>query len=91
MYGPLVCHFEAADNHTIDQGLGAGPLRTQWNPGSARRNAGDQANWADGSELSAIPNYARMNRVGPPPGLPGEEESGGKEHRKPAIQSKVWI
>jgi len=47
--------------------------------------------WADGSELSAIPNYARMNRVGPPPGYPGEEESGGKEHRKPAIQSKVWI
>ncbi len=90
MYGPLVYNVEAADNHTIDQGLAAGPLRTQWNPDLLGGVLVIKGQWADGSELSAIPNYARMNRVGPPPDYPGEED-GGKEHRKPAIQSKVWI
>jgi uncharacterized protein len=54
--------------------------------------------WADGSDLLAIPNYARMNRVGPPPAYPGDEEENsgaaapaGKERRKPTVQSKVWI
>jgi hypothetical protein len=41
--------------------------------------------WADGSELVAIPNYARMNRVGtPPPAYPSDKESG-------PVDSKVWI
>jgi hypothetical protein len=30
--------------------------------------------WKDGSPMLAIPNYARMNRVGPPPAYPGETQ-----------------
>ena len=94
MYGPLVYNVEAADNHNIDQGLGAGPLRAQWNPDLLGGVVVIKGQWSDGSDLLAIPNYARMNRVGPPHGYPAEEEAdpaAGKDQRKPAIQSKVWI
>ena len=42
MYGPLVYNVEAADNHNIDQGLGAGPLQYAVESGSAGRRDGDQ-------------------------------------------------
>ena len=44
--------------------------------------------WADGADLVAVPNYARMNRVGPPPEYPTEQDEGG---RKATVDSKVWI
>lgn len=62
--------------------------------------------WSDGSELVAVPNYARMNRVGPPHPYPSEEEaefaasssstSGGAsstvpDQQVPAVRSKVWV
>ncbi len=95
-FGPLVYNVEAADNHNIDQGLGAGPLSTQWNPDLLGGVIVIKGQWADGSDLLAIPNYARMNRVGPPHAYPGEEDensgaAASKDRSKPAIQSKVWI
>jgi DUF1680 family protein len=74
-YGPLVYNVEAADNQNIGQGLGLGPLRTQWNPDLLGGMMVIKGQWADGSDLLAIPNYARMNRVGPPHGYPGDEEA----------------
>ncbi|WP_125487308.1 hypothetical protein [Edaphobacter aggregans] len=59
--------------------------------------------WADGTEFLAIPNYARMNRVGPPHAYPREEDldSGSsttgiasptnKYPKKPSVESKVWV
>ena len=40
--------------------------------------------WQDGSPMLAIPNYARMNRVGAPPEYPDE-------HEDRQTNSKVWI
>jgi DUF1680 family protein len=90
-YGPLVYNVETADNRSISGKLAATPLGTQWRPdllGGVRVITG---RWADGSELLAIPHYARMNRVGNPPEYPDGQAVANSEHRAPPMQSKVWI
>jgi hypothetical protein len=102
-YGPMVYNAEVADDQNIDQKLGTGPLRTEWRPDLLGGVMVIKGQWADGSELLAIPNYARMNRVGSPhaypreedidsgPGTPGHAQSKSEEHVKPSVESKVWI
>ena len=90
-YGPLVYNVETTDDKNIDRKLGAAPLRTRWRPDLLGGVITIDGQWADGSEFVAIPNYARMNRVGPPHAYPGDDnvEAGG--HKEPAIVSKVWV
>jgi uncharacterized protein len=93
-YGPLVYNVETADNAKIEQKLSTAPLRTEWRPDLLGGVMVISGKWADGSPLSAIPNYARMNRVGPPHEYPLDEETtvaapGTKG--EPAVDSKVWI
>jgi hypothetical protein len=92
-YGPLVYNVEKADNRTIDQKIGAGPLGTDWRPHLLGGIVVITGKWADGSELMAIPNYARMNRVGPPHAYPGDEETASppRTGRLEPVESKVWI
>jgi DUF1680 family protein len=104
-YGPLVYNVETADNHDIERKIGDAPLRTEWRPDLLGGVVVITGKWADGSELVAIPNYARMNRVGSPHPYPVKEEidfvtgstasanSASKSVSKgePSIQSKVWI
>jgi DUF1680 family protein len=99
-YGPLVYNAETADNQSIERRIGDGPLRAEWRAdllGGVMVIAGK---WADGSEFVAIPNYARMNRVGPPHAYPGSEEidavtgssiAAAGRGESPSIKSKVWI
>jgi hypothetical protein len=87
-YGPLVYNVETADNHSIDRKLGDQPLRTQWRPDLLGGVMVITGKWADGSDLVAVPNYVRMNRVGPPPEYPPEGDRRGPES---PIDSKVWI
>ncbi|HTJ29823.1 MAG TPA: hypothetical protein VL346_04960, partial [Acidobacteriaceae bacterium] len=86
----------------IDRKLGKAPLRTEWRPDLLGGVMVIEGEWADGAKLTAIPNYARMNRVGPPHAYPGEEEAGSKSAvnpasasevsiEKPSVRSKVWI
>ena len=68
-YGALIYNVERADNESIERKLSDTPLRAEWRPdllGGVMVIAGK---WRDGSPMLAIPNYARMNRVGPPPRL----------------------
>ena len=90
-YGPLVYNVETTDDKNIDRKLGAAPLRTRWRPDLLGGVVTIDGQWVDGSEFVAIPNYARMNRVGPPHAYPGDDnvEAGG--HKEPAIVSKVWV
>ena len=94
-YGPLVYNVEAADNKSIHQKLGIGPLRAQWRPDLLGGVMVITGRWADGSELLAIPNYARMNRQGTPHAYPSDEEqtpaADASRSGKPSIESKVWI
>jgi hypothetical protein len=47
--------------------------------------------WQDGSPMMAIPNFARMNRVGTPPDYPSDRDPERWRRPKPPVESKVWI
>jgi uncharacterized protein len=85
-FGPLIYNVETADNRNLDRRLGNGDLRTEWRPDMLSGVMVITGQWQDGSPLVAIPNFARMNRSGPPPDYPDEQSP------EPAsIDSKVWI
>ncbi len=83
-YGPMVYNVETADNQNIERKIGDAPLKTEWRPDLLGGVMVITGKWADGSELVAIPNYARVNRVGPPHEYPSDKESA-------KVDSKVWI
>ena len=65
-YGPLVYNVETADQQDIDQPLSDAPLRAEWRPDLLGGVMVILGTWKDGSAMTAIPNFARMNRTGPP-------------------------
>jgi uncharacterized protein len=90
-YGPLIYSVETPDNRNMDQKIGAAPLLTQWQPDLLGGIVVITGKWADSSDLVAIPNYARMNRVAPPPEYPVEEDSDRGKGSLTSVTSKVWI
>ncbi|BCM93353.1 non-reducing end beta-L-arabinofuranosidase [Abditibacteriota bacterium] len=66
-YGPLVYNVERADQSDLDQPLSATPLKAEWRPNLLGGVMALTGKWADGKPMVAIPNYARMNRVGEEP------------------------
>ncbi len=77
-YGPLIYNVEKADQPDIDKYIGTGPLKVEWRGDLFGGVITIKGNWADGTPLIAIPNYARCNRFMQPV---NEEE----------IKSIVWI
>ncbi|MDR2883443.1 MAG: glycoside hydrolase family 127 protein [Alistipes sp.] len=80
-YGPMIYNFEEVDNGSaINEGsLGGGALRAEWDPSMMGGMMVIRGSWADGKPMTAIPNYARMNRNPP---------------RDPAVRtprSNVWV
>ena len=65
-YGPLIYNVEIADQQNIEQQLSDAPLKAEWRPDLLGGVMVITGKWQDGSPMTAIPNYARMNRVGPP-------------------------
>jgi hypothetical protein len=86
--GPLVYNVETADNQNIERKIGDAPLQTEWRPDLLGGVVVITGKWADGANLVAVPNYARVNRVGPPPEYPDEGDRRGSEF---PVNSKVWI
>ncbi len=66
-YGPLLYNVETADNGSIAGQIGTAPLRLEWAGNLLGGVMTIRGQWADGTPLVAIPNYARMNRVSPTP------------------------
>jgi hypothetical protein len=62
-YGPLIYNVEQADQSYIDQRIGDAPLVTAWRGDLLGGVLTIKGQWADGSPLLAIPNYARNNRT----------------------------
>jgi uncharacterized protein len=89
-YGPLIYNVETADNQNIERKLGDGPLTTEWRPDLLGGVMVITGRWQDGSPFTAIPNFARMNRVGPPPDYP-KDRNPDRWTTNPAVVSKVWI
>jgi DUF1680 family protein len=61
-YGPLMYNVERADQPDISGAIGNGPLKTEWKGDLLGGVMLIKGSWANGSTLTAIPNYARMNR-----------------------------
>ncbi|MBG0859162.1 MAG: glycoside hydrolase family 127 protein [Bacteroidales bacterium] len=77
-YGPMIYNIEKADQPDIDKYIGTGPLSLAWRGDLMGGILTIKGKWADGSPLTAVPNYARCNRIVQP-----------SERGVP--QSVVWI
>lgn len=84
-YGPMVYNVEAADNEEIERKISDAPLKAEWRPDLLGGVIVISGKWQDGSPMIAIPNFARVNRVGPPHDYPDDHEVDRR------IRSKVWI
>ena len=90
-FGPLVYNVESADNQKIDRKLGSAPLKAEWRPDLLGGIVVITGEWEDGSPMTAIPNFTRMNRAGVPPEYPDDRDPDLWRKPKPPVQSKVWI
>ncbi len=80
-YGPLVYNVERADQRRIDLPIGDAPLVPEWRDAILGGVVAIRGSWSDGSMLTAVPNFARMNRTDRPihefPGRSGVEYAPG--------------
>jgi DUF1680 family protein len=102
-YGPLVYNVELADQKSITGPLSNAPLKAEWRPDLLGGVMALTGTWADGSPMLAIPNYARMNRIGGAasemgagdidyaPGTNTAAAEVGPRQRFTGLQSQVWI
>lgn len=65
-FGPLMFNVEKADQPNINQAIGSTPLKLEWRPELFSGVMTIKGTWADGTPLTAIPSYARTNRLGTP-------------------------
>lgn len=63
-YGPLLYNVERADQADINRALGSNPLTPEWKGDLLGGVVALTGTWADGKPFVAIPNFARMNRLG---------------------------
>jgi len=93
-YGPLMYNIEQADGQEITKPLSPDtPLTTEWRGDLLGGVMAIKGKFADGSALTAVPNYARMNRGPAPPPPPARPAGVGRGPRQPdpAPTSVVWI
>jgi DUF1680 family protein len=63
-YGPLVYNVESVDQNVDGVLPAAAPLKAEWDPALLGGVMVIKGRYADGSTLTAVPNYARLNRGG---------------------------
>lgn len=63
-YGPLIYNVERADQADLTQALGSAPIKAEWRGDLLDGVMVLDGSWANGKPMTAIPNFARMNRVG---------------------------
>ena len=81
-YGPLLYSVETADNGSIARQIGTAQLTLVWAGNLLDGVMTIHGQWADGTPLVAIPNYARMNRVAP---------TATPQYQQKTPVSTVWI
>ncbi len=88
-YGPLIYCVEAADQELGKVLPPQTPLKTEWKGDLLGGVTVIEGTWADSSPLTAIPYYARDNRIEETPtGGPGQ---GGPRRGRRSINSSVWM
>jgi DUF1680 family protein len=85
-YGPLIYSAERVDQDITKSLDVDAPLNTEWKPDLLGGVMAVTGKWADGSDLLAIPNYARENR-----GREEQSTQGGGRGRSRTVNSVVWI
>ena len=85
--GPLIYSVEAIDQNLDNTLSPDAPLTTEWQPDLLQGVLTIKGQWADGSNLLAIPNYARANRLN----SDNEGNNEGGRRRASGITSTVWI
>jgi DUF1680 family protein len=83
-YGPLVFNIEKADQDISKPISATAPVTAEWRPELLGGVMTLKSKFADGSDLVAIPNYARTNRGGEPTATPRGGGGG-------PLTSIVWI
>ena len=74
-YGPMIYNVEAVDHQDINQPINPqAPLTAEWNNNLLDGVVVIKGSFADGSPLTAIPNFVRNNRGDAPPA--GEASAG---------------
>ena len=63
-YGPLIYNIESVDQDITQVLSSSAPLSTQWNGSLLGGLMQITGTFNNGSKLTAIPNYARLNRGG---------------------------
>ena len=99
-YGPLMYNIETMDQ-PVDGALPpSAELKTEWRPDLLEGVVVIKTKFFDGTDVTAIPNYARLNRVQRTPRRPpqdGEQNSddggnsGGFRRRGGVGRSTVWM
>jgi hypothetical protein len=92
-HGPLIYNIEARDQELGKALPAKAALRAEWRADLLGGVMTLRSEFADGSPLMAVPNYARMNRETPSP-LPPAAPPPGPDGRRPApppVKSAVWI
>ena len=85
-YGPLIYNVEKVDQDIAKPISTTAPLTAEWRPDLLGGVIMIKGKFADGSDLIAVPNYARTNRGGEPTATP---QPGGRGPRP--LTSIVWI
>jgi DUF1680 family protein len=62
-YGPLIYNVERADQDDLNGVLANGSLTPEWQGGLLGGVMTLKGKWSDGKPMTAIPNFARMNRL----------------------------
>ncbi|HEY9229020.1 MAG TPA: beta-L-arabinofuranosidase domain-containing protein [Gemmatimonadaceae bacterium] len=89
-YGPLVYNIEKADVGDVGKVLARdAALTTEWREDLLGGVVVIKGQYDDGTPLTAIPNYARMNREPAPP--PAPVAPAGTPRPQPPVASVVWI
>jgi DUF1680 family protein len=63
-YGPMIYNVERADQSDLNQPLASDPIKAEWQSDLLGGVVVLKGKWANGTPMIAIPNFARMNRVG---------------------------
>ena len=86
-YGPLIYNIERVDQDITKPISKTAPLTAEWRPDLLGGVMVIKGKFADGSDLLAVPNYARTNRDGAATASP---QGGGRGGPRP-LSSIVWI
>jgi DUF1680 family protein len=95
-YGPLVYNVEKADQPDIEKAIGKSPFSVEWKENLLRGILVIKGQWADGTPLVAIPNYARNNRTTPTATEAAKTSTPTQAAEPPQrisriVNSSVWI